>query len=680
VFRHISLIVLSLFVLADAAMADVRLPGVFSDHMVLQRDTPLRVWGWADAGEKVTVKIAGRSKTCDTDADGHWSVVLAPMKAGGPHRLTVRGKNTLRVEDVLVGEVWICSGQSNMEWPVSACTDAKAEIAAGDDEQIRHFKVPHLAAGSPTDDVAAAWQPCSPRTVGRFTACGYFMARELRKKLRVPIGLINTSWGGTRIEPWIPPIGFASVPTLAATSEQVVAAAGSKPASHQQPAVLYNGMVHALVGYSMRGVIWYQGESNLGETSIYTDKMKALISGWRALWNAGDFPFFYVQIAPFKYGTAAPELLPAFWEAQANVESAVPGTGMVVTNDIATLDNIHPPNKQDVGSRLARLALNRVYGKDVPDAGPTFQQMTVEDAALRVEFEHTYGGLAARDRMPLTHFEVAGMTGGYFPAEVRIEDDALVLSSEKVPHPLVMRFAWHKLAEPNLVNGAGLPASAFRAGELPRPDSLSEIAAARGYALVYDLDLAKLSSAPTYDVDSSDAAPPEFDRIAYLLELVSEKGDLDYVWVSMDAFTDDTKLIGVPSAASGARFQQAVSSLELVSNVDLPGATEGMAGQIEFWPSNYGSANSGNVAGASTEVWDWGDGPADDPNGYGSMQVHMPAERLTVFAINHWSAGGGNADLGIGNSELDPRSTDWTFARNGSTYRHKRLRVFVRPK
>ena len=676
--RRSALVVLALLLLTGAALADVRLPGVFSDHMVLQRDKPLRVWGWADAGERVSVKIGSHTTSTVADTEGRWRVELPPMKGGGPYLLTVRGKNKVQVEDVLIGEVWLCSGQSNMEWPVSGCTDAAQDVAAADDPKIRHFKVPRVAAGTPYDDITATWQLCTPKTVGTFTACGYFMARELRKKLRVPVGLINSSWGGTRIEPWIAPVGFRSVPAVAEIAEQVAAAAGRKPKDQQQPAVLYNGMVHALVGYQMRGAIWYQGESNLGESESYTEKMKALIGGWRALWGIGDFPFLYVQIAPFTYGQSDPGVLPVFWEAQAAVLDAVPGTGMVVTNDIATLDNIHPPNKQDVGKRLALLALNRAYGKDIVDTGPRFREMTVEQDRIRVAFDHADGGLESRDRKALTHFEIAGPTGGFHAADGKIEDDAVVLTSKDVPHPIAMRFAWHKLAQPNLVNGAGLPASAFRAGELPRPDSLGTIEEASGYTLVYDLDLADLAANPGYDVNASEQIQTHFDRVAYLLELQSGDGDATYVWVSMDAFTGDAAKLGIPTVASGASFQQAVANMTVVSNVEQITSGTGLAGTIEHWPGNYGPRNASGVTGASDEVWDFGDdaGPAAD--GYGSMQVHALAAKQTLFAINHWSAGGARADIGIGSSTLDPRSTDWTFAGNGASYAHKRLRVFVR--
>lgn len=661
--RHLLVIGLAVVVFAESAQAEVRAAGIFGDHMVLQRDKPVRVWGTAEPGELVRVKIAGRSASATTDGDGRWRVELDPLKAGGPFKLHVRGTNKLTFRDVLVGEVWLCSGQSNMEWPVARSADAKTEIAAARDAKIRHIKVPRRFAGEPVPDVTAAWEVCSPDTAGRFSACGYYMARALRRKLRVPVGLVNASWGGTRIEPWIAP--------------EDAAGEGGKPANHQQPSVLYNGMVHALVGYTLRGAIWYQGESNHGEGGAYTAKMKALIDGWRARWGLGAFPFYFVQIAPFRYGTSDPGILPAFWEAQAAVLEVVPETGMVVTNDIATLDDIHPPNKQDVGRRLALLALNRTYGKSTLDTGPTFEELVVEADRLRVVFANTGGRLETRDRKQPSHFEIAGLAGRYLPAEAKIEGDAVLLWSDAVKQPTAMRFAWHKLAQPNLVNAAGLPAGAFRAGELMRPDVLRTGPIEAGYTLVYDLDLAQLAAEPRYDADRAGQIEGAFDRVAYLLELTSGDGTSQHIWVSMDAFTQDARQVGVPTVARGATFQQAVSNVTVVTNAKGIEAATGAVGCLEFWPNNYGPANAANVEGASPTRWDFGDQPSQPADGYGCMQVHIPSRKQTLFAVNHWKAGGA-ADIGIGNSALDPRTTDWTFARNATGYTHKRLRVFVR--
>ncbi|MCC9605815.1 9-O-acetylesterase [Blastopirellula sp. JC732] len=706
---------------ATPAAAEIRLPGFFGDHMVLQQEMPLPVWGWADPGQQVTVTLGGNKATATADAKGNWKVELPAMKAGGgPQKLTATsGDQTVTLSDILLGEVWLCSGQSNMEWTVQSSTNAGAEIAAANYPEIRQIKFNHLTSAAPQNDVSGTWQICSPQTAGGFTACGYFMARTLYKELNVPVGLINSSWGGTRIEPWTPPVGFAGVDELKDLSSMVqrrtpgtpentaltkghmaavekwLADAKAKEAAGQpipaspaapddlqphvgagDPTAIYNSMIHPLIGLPFRGAIWYQGESNHGEGMLYKHKMDALITGWRKIWNMGDFPFFYVQIAPYMYGDEKPEVLPIFWEAQAAALD-IPNTGMVVINDVATLNDIHPPKKQEVGLRLANLALRDVYDKqDVVADGPTFKELKQEKGALRVVFDNVAGGLKSRDDQPLTDFEVIGVDSGWVKADARIDGDSVILTSKEIDQPVAMRFAWNKAAEPNLVNSAGLPTSAFRAGEVPKPDALPKVGAAKGFKLIYDLDLATLPQGIKYDVDNS-KQPIQFDRIGYLLELQTSGGERKAAFVSMDAFTDDLTKIGVPTFASGASFQQPVKSLTIwVSGADLATGTDLDGGNIEFWPNNYATQNSAKVPGASDQLYDFGDAKFDPVDGYGSMQVHNGAGQQTVFAINHWRAGNG-ADIGIGNSTGETR--DWTFNGNASQYTHKRLRVLVRP-
>ncbi|MEL6107553.1 MAG: sialate O-acetylesterase, partial [Planctomycetota bacterium] len=311
------------------ASADVRLPGFFGDHMVLQQQKPIRVWGWAEEGESVTVTVGEKTANAKAATDGKWSVELPALDASyEPLELIVEGKNRIELKDVLIGEVWLCSGQSNMEWPVRASRDAAQEIASANHPMIRHIKIARRPSTTPIDDVETDWQLCSPETVGAFTACGYFMARELQQEIDVPIGLINSSWGGTRVEPWTPPVGFTQVPALDGIDRSVQGRtpgtelyrdqlrkhvesvqtwlAGARKAleddsladaspgfpktlmpfkSHQDPTMLYNGMIHAIVGFPIRGAIWYQGESNHNEGMLYTEKKKALIGGWREIWG-----------------------------------------------------------------------------------------------------------------------------------------------------------------------------------------------------------------------------------------------------------------------------------------------------------------------------------------------------------------------------------------------------------
>jgi sialate O-acetylesterase len=448
--------------------ADVRLPAFFNDHMVLQQQMPIKVWGWADAGETVTVSIGDQSATAKADDDGKWKVELPPRGASKtPIALTVKGNNAIEINDVLIGEVWLCSGQSNMEWPVLRSSNAKEEIAAGNYPLIRHVKFPHRKSLTPTRDITGEWRICSPETVGGFSGAGYFMARTLHQELDVPIGLINSSWGGTRVEPWTPPEGFAQVEELDNIHQQIVNQ--TKFESHQDPTMLFNAMIRPIVGYPMRGAIWYQGESNHTEGMLYYHKKRALIEGWRKLWGQGDFPFYFVQIAPFQYGKEDPTILPRFWEAQAAVQQ-LPNCQMVVINDIATLDDIHPPNKQDVGSRLAGLALKHDYGRDeIVAHSPSMESMEIDGNAITIRFRDTGGQLNTRDGKKPSHFEVIGdVASGYKPAKARVDGNTVILKSDEVKAPVAFRFAWHKLAEPNLTGATGLPVGAFRGGEEPQ--------------------------------------------------------------------------------------------------------------------------------------------------------------------------------------------------------------------
>lgn len=449
------------------------------------------------------------------------------------------------------------------------------------------------------------------------------------------------------------------------------------PADVQNATALFNGMIAPLCPFALRGAIWYQGESNSGEGKLYTERMKALVGGWRRIWGQGDFPFGFVQIAPYNYG-GNPEVIGEFWEAQAAAQ-AIPKTGMAVINDIANLKDIHPANKQEVGRRLALWALATTYGQpDLDWSGPTFKSMTVEDDHIRISFNNAGGGLASRDGKPLTWFEIIDADeGGFVQADARIDGPSVVLSSAEVKRPVAMRFAWSMLAEPNLMNAQGLPAGAFRAGTVPHRDLLAlKVPEAKQYQLVYDLDLAKLGRDITYEVDNHAKLDKPFDRIAYFLELQAKDGNTHYLYVSMEAFTQDLAKIGVPTLRCGSRFQQNVAAMDVYSNVrGIVSGTNLSGGNIEFWPNNYGPQNAANVPNASSQAFDFGDEIAEPADGYGSMQVHNHDARQTLFALNHWSEGR-RADLGIGNQPGG--NPDWTFARNAETYPAKRLRVLVR--
>jgi sialate O-acetylesterase len=711
-----------------SARAEVRLPKVFGSHMVLQQEMPLVVWGWAQPNETVTVTLASATAQAQANEHGEWKVVLPAMKAGGPFTLKVTGSSSVVFDDVMIGEVWLCSGQSNMEMGIGMARDAQKEIAEANDPGLRLLLVTRKWDPMPQTNIDGAWKVCSPTTVAEggwsgFSAAAYYFGRELRQKLGVAIGLIESSWGGTRIESWTPPEGFAATPALRQEYELVQLADPSTlphelrlkqtleetaqwlasgrqalanravvppmpvfpkellaPHDVQNATALYNGIIHPLFPYALRGAIWYQGESNLGDGKRYTERMKALIGGWRELWHEGDFPFYFVQIAPYNYG-GNPETEAEFWEAQQAAAQSIPNTGMAVINDIGDLKDIHPKDKQDVGHRLALLALARTYRYDTVEcSGPVFKSLSIEDNKLRVNFDHAGGGLASRGGKPLDWFEIIDADeGGFVKADAHIDGSSVLLSAANVQHPVAMRYAWSMLAEPHLMNSDGLPAGAFRAGTVPKRDLLLlNIPEAKDYRLIYDLDLAKLGRNIQYDVDDHKNIPQPFDRIAYFLELQRTDGNTDYLYVSLDAFTSDLEKIGVPTITSGAHFQQNVANLNVYSNVKGIVNGAGLAGgNIEFWPNNYGPGNSAHVPNASGGVYDFGDQPTDPADGYGSMQVHNHDAKQTLFALNHWSEGSG-ADLGIGNQPTG--NPDWTFAGNAGSYQTRRLRVLVRCK
>jgi len=707
------------------AQAELKLPSVFASHMVLQQQQSNPMWGWDTPGTAITVTFAGKTYSAKAGDDGKWEVKLDAQPANSsPQTLTVEGSSKQVLEDVLVGEVWLCSGQSNMEMGVGMVNNGQDEISNANYEDIRLLMVENRWTPEPQKDMAGNWKVCSPKSIAEggwngFSAAAYFFGRELHKKLNVPVGLIEPDWGGTRIESWTPPEGFASVPALkkdydllelgnaktevhqkrlnqfidqteswvtaarvALTNQTIVPTMPTYPPDLLPPhdlqnsTALFNGMIYPVHPYGIRGAIWYQGEANVGEGILYAERMKALIGGWRQIWDEGDFPFYFVQIAPFNYGenkVAEPEL----WEGQSAAAREIPNTGMAVINDIGNLADIHPKNKQEVGRRLALLALANTYGQqDVVCSGPVFKNIAIEGDKIRVNFDHA-DGLASRDGQPLDWFEIIDADeGGFVKANAQIDGSSVVLSAPEVPHPVAMRFAWSELAEPNLVNAAGLPASAFRAGNIPARDFLkSHVPESKDYQLVYDLDLSKLGADIHWQVDNRNKIHSRFDRIAYCLELQTVNGNYQAVYVSMDAFTDSLDKIGIPTVHSGAFFQQDVTNLTVLSTVkEIVTGNSLSGGNIEFWPGNYDPANSANVPNASSSAFDFGDHPNELTDGYGSMQVHNHDAKQTLFAINHWREGN-KADIGIGNATSG--NSDWTFAGNAGQYAVKRLRVLV---
>ncbi len=484
----------ALFLLCSLPLhAEIKLPALFSDHMVVQRQRPVHVWGMAGPGEDVTVSFRGESKSTSADRLGRWDMYLAPAEAGGPFEMTVRGKNTLTVRDVLVGDVWLASGQSNMEFPMHKVANSDTEIAAAKYPKIRLLLVKKAYSDYPRSDVAVvSWTDCNPISVADFSAVAYFFGREVHQREKVPVGLIDATWGGTPVEAWtsLPALtaDASLMPVLAARAalmnkqeesllsiedeERQIEEAKSvgKPApgfpwhpnmNSWAPAALYNGMIAALTPFAIRGVIWYQGETNSKLDLVpmmYERVFPKMIEDWRTSWGEGDFPFLYVQLANFTSTNL--EDWATIREAQRKT-LMLRNTAMVVTIDIGNPEDVHPTNKQDVGARLALAGRAVAYGEAIEYSGPLFREIASDGPALRVWFDHTTGGLQSKGGV-LRGFETAGDDGQFQTAEAKI-DGASVIISSAVPRPRSVRYGWANNPDCNLYNGAGLPASPFKA-------------------------------------------------------------------------------------------------------------------------------------------------------------------------------------------------------------------------
>jgi sialate O-acetylesterase len=496
---HICAMVL---LVAAVASAEVKLPSVISSRMVLQRQIPAAVWGHDTPGQKVTVQFAGQTQTAVADAAGKWMLRLKPLKASSePRKMTIAGSSTVTLEDVLVGEVWVCSGQSNMALSVSRSTHAEQALAQADRPTLRMFKVPAVTARQPQENVAASWTVSTSQSAAGFSAVGYFFGVDLMQKLDVPVGLIGTSWGGTRSEAWTRYGALEAQSSLAPLLDWWKQRAaeydpdkagqqyqqqlakweengkkGRKPQlqghpadDRHYPARLYNAMLAPLIPYAVRGAIWYQGESNDGRAFQYRTVFTTMIKSWRDDWNQPvnhDFPFYFVQLAPYTYGAAEaakPQLLPELWDAETYAYKTLPNVGFAVTTDVTTINDIHPPNKQPVGERLARWALAKDYGKKLVYSGPIFDRVEFKEGKAIIHFEKgTAEGLKTSDDKAPDYFTIAGADRQFQPAEAKIVGNTLVVSAEAVKEPVAVRFAWRNIAEPNLFNAAGLPASPFR--------------------------------------------------------------------------------------------------------------------------------------------------------------------------------------------------------------------------
>jgi len=490
------------------ARGDVKLPHIFGSHMVLQRDMKDRVWGKADPGEEVTVSIGEQKKTTNAATDGKWSVTLDPLPAGGPHTMTVEGQNKVVFDDVLVGEVWLCSGQSNMQWNVGSANHADLETLAAKFPKIRLISVPNLGTQEPKDDFNGSWKACTPETVKPFSAVGYFFGRQLHETLDVPIGLINDAWGGSACEAWIrrdlleADSQYQPLMKRWETIEQEAKQAdhtdehklgqyrldvqrakaegrpGPRPpqtskdllSGNSRPGNIYNGVLKPTIGYGMKGAIWYQGESNASRAYQYRELFPLMIKSWRDEWGIGDFSFYWVQLADFMAEKAEPGQ--SSWaelrEAQTMTLDRLPKTGQAVIIDLGEGKDIHPKNKQDVAMRLARLALAKDYGISVPAESPRFKSMEVKDGKAVLTFDHVGGGLQPFDVAEPQGFAVARSDKSFVWAKAKVVGkDKVEVWAEGVSEPASVRYAWADNPVCNLYSKEGLPVTPFRTDDWP---------------------------------------------------------------------------------------------------------------------------------------------------------------------------------------------------------------------
>jgi sialate O-acetylesterase len=460
---------------ATGAKALVKLPKIFSDNMVLQRGRPIVIWGWADPNEKIRIRLNKQDKVFFAEKDGKWKVILLPERWGGPYELTITGKNTIQLKDVMIGDVWVTAGQSNMMYAVRKTLNANAEIAAANYPQIRQFKMDNAESLQPMEDYKnAKWRVCSPKTVGEFTAVGYFFAREIHRNEKIPIGIINISRGGSNIESWISVDAFersGEFDALTASLKNYITdslfRADGKTKVNNYPGLLFNGMINPIVTLPIKGVVWYQGEANIGRAYEYRKAFALLINDWRERWGIGDFAFYFAQLSSYK-GNNGTSNNGSMWAELRESQSealTLSNTGMAVTIDVGDPEDIHPKNKQDVGQRLAAIALHKTYGRSIAWSGPRFKSMTIEDNKIRIAFEHLFGGLVAKGNA-LDGFEIAGSDGKFYPAIAEIDKDHVLVKSDNIKVPAAVRYAWaDNSSAANLYNKAGFPAAPFRTDE-----------------------------------------------------------------------------------------------------------------------------------------------------------------------------------------------------------------------
>lgn len=458
------------FFLSISLLANIRLPAVIGSHMVLQQRSQVTIWGWCDVDEKVRLKTTWDTTTYTAtgSTSAKWEIKISTPAAGGPYQVTIEGGNKIMIDDILIGEVWICSGQSNMEMSMTWGLPYKDEAASATDKSIRFFNIPRTTADYPQDDVRAEWVVCNPEDMKKFSAVAYFFGKSLRENLNVPVGLIEAAWGGTPAEAWTPADAINSNPIV----KEAAAKLSPVPWGPVITASIYNAMVFPVTKYSIAGAIWYQGEANVNGASTYSDLLSTLITSWRRSWQK-DFPFYYVQIAPYAgYGDNSSS---AFLREAQTRALATPKTGMVVITDLVdNITDIHPKMKKEVAGRLANYALAETYGKkDIVYKSPLYKGMRIEKDKIWLYLDNADNGLM-RKGDTLNEFFIAGNDKNFVPASAKIEKNAVVVWSKNVKAPIAARFAFRNGAMPNLFSKEGLPVNPFRTDDWDAQISLNK--------------------------------------------------------------------------------------------------------------------------------------------------------------------------------------------------------------
>ncbi|MBO7683961.1 MAG: hypothetical protein J6T51_04470 [Kiritimatiellae bacterium] len=684
--KRLMLIVAATALPTAALNAAVTSATPFADNMVLQMGRPVPVWGKADPGETVTVTFAGQTKTAKAGADGAWRVTLDAMEASRENRTMTIGDTQIR--NVLVGEVWFASGQSNMECPIwggaPRYRDAKGGIMTQMARRpfVRYVRNDHNLSCTPRLDWKAQWRDFSPQSFREKTlsAVAFYYALEIYSALEIPVGIIDSSWGGTRIEPWTP---------LAPGEKEAPPPADGK-IPRGRPHSMFNGMVAGFAPFASRGMIWYQGCSNAGDGDRYAAKMHKLYDGWSREFENPGFRLYFVQLAPFRHDYFRIRL------AQSRFAEEEKNAAIAVICDAGNLADIHPNEKEIVAKRLAIHALKRDYGfTDIIDDSPVLKDWRIEDGKFVLSFKDATTWYVYRDdyKMEIPGFEIAGADGKFVPAKVlnkiadgrgTLKGSELVVAAEGVSSPKQLRYLASSPWTGALYSfDSGLPLGTF---EIDARSVATErkpgVSASAGDALldgfrkvvVADIPVGKPLKEDGYSFDgTSDAG--QFSRVAYKFELEHKDGSVDWVVAAMDAFTADAAKAGVPSM-SGASFQRKVSGLSVRSNVVGVEDSDGVEGAIEFFTGNYHPKKGMAGVPGDDSIYDINDTAAKPAgSGYGSMQLHDLASGKTVFAFNCFN--GPNADVGIGNNTCG-QHPDWTFSKNASLYKSRRLSVFVK--